>query len=165
MSYFIGAANHIAVGLALWDEDRSRLWDPQSGYCYHGRGPQDRAKFFDLWPAPRMSCGDPSAASPPFGSDSGGSGAWSPWQIAVSGKSNYVFITGQCLDGNGAPLAGAVVKGFRTSDNLYVGQTTSDSNGNYSFGSPYVGVNHYLEAYLPGSPDIAGTTVNTLIPA
>jgi hypothetical protein len=166
MSYLIGAANHIALGTALWDEDRASLfWDPQYGYCYHGRGPQGRAKFFELWPPPRMSCGDPTSASPLLGTDSGDSGAWSPWQIGASGKRSYVYITGQCLDGTGAPLAGATVKGFRTSDSLYVGQTTSDSNGNYSLGSPYVGVNHYLVAYEAGSPDVLGTTVNTLTPS
>jgi hypothetical protein len=162
MSYLLGAANHIALGTAIWDEDRSQLWDPQYGYCYHGRKPQVCGQFFELWPASRMSSGDPTVPLAPGGSRD--SGAWSPWQIGVAGKRGYLFIAGQCLDSNGNPLIGAIVKGFRASDNLFVGQTISDSNGNYSLGSPYA-VAHYLVAYEAGSPDSAGTTVNTLVPS
>jgi hypothetical protein len=55
--------------------------------------------------------------------------------------------------------------GFVAANNLYVGQTTSDANGNYSLGSPYTGVAHYLIAFISGSPDQFGTTDNTLVPA
>lgn len=47
--------------------------------------------------------------------------------------------------------------------NEYLGTTYSDSGGNYSF---TVGSNSgyfFCRAYLPGSPDLAGTTTDTII--
>jgi hypothetical protein len=51
-----------------------------------------------------------------------------------------------------------------TSNDTYVGQAVSDSAGYYELGTPYSGQAHYVVAYLPGSPDVSGTSVNTLIP-
>jgi hypothetical protein len=50
-----------------------------------------------------------------------------------------------------------------------VGAVASDANGNYSFRflTPPTGINYYVVAYLVGfggAPDVAGTTVNTLVP-
>jgi hypothetical protein len=59
-------------------------------------------------------------------------------------------------------VSGAVVQAFRTSDDVLVAETTADSNGQYEAGRCETGVSHYLVAYRAGSPDIAGTTVNTL---
>jgi hypothetical protein len=61
-------------------------------------------------------------------------------------------------------VSGATVQGFRTSDDLFVGETTADSSGNYELATVYPATNHYLVAYKAGSPDITGATVNTLQP-
>ena len=97
---------------------------------------------------------------------------------------NYT-ISGQTLDGAGAPLAGCAVHLFYTdavisrfaasggvlpdlsdTSDIEVAEVLSDAGGNYSFivdspdGAPSA---YYIVAYLPGSPDRAGTTVNTLV--
>ena len=56
-----------------------------------------------------------------------------------------------------------VVQGFLTETDALVRETTADSNGRYELGTEYASpTQHYLVAYSAGSPDIAGTTVNTL---
>jgi hypothetical protein len=45
-----------------------------------------------------------------------------------------------------------------------VGQTVSDANGNYRVDVySAVGVTFQVDAYKSGAPDVAGTTVNTLV--
>ena len=95
-------------------------------------------------------------------------------------------ISGQTLDGSGAPLAGCIVHLFYTdivgnnrfaasggvvpdlsdTSDVEVAQTVSDAGGNYSFNvnAPNAAPSkYYVVAYLPGSPDVAGTTLNTLV--
>jgi hypothetical protein len=61
----------------------------------------------------------------------------------------------------GTPLGTCSVKAFVTADDTLTGSTTSDGSGNWviypSADGPY-----YLVSYKTGSPDVAGTTVNTL---
>ena len=69
-------------------------------------------------------------------------------------------ITGVTKDSTGAPLGNCVVHLFRTSDDALMYQTTSDGSGNFVF---TCGLDsYYIVAYLPGSPDVAGVTLNTL---
>ncbi len=70
-------------------------------------------------------------------------------------------ITGTTRDQNGVALGVCVVHAFRTSDDVEVAQTTSAADGTFSV-TVAGGVAHYLMAYKAGSPDVAGTTVNTL---
>lgn len=73
-------------------------------------------------------------------------------------------ISGQTINSVGAPLDGCEVHLFETDTDIEVDQTTSDINGNYSF--PITPANaykhYYCVAYKAGSPDVSGTTVNTL---
>lgn len=88
----------------------------------------------------------------------------SAWDVVLfySGSQSAKLITGFTKDANGDNLGGCVVQGFLTADNSYVGRVVSDPSGAFTFTTPYLG-NHYLVAYKPGSPDIAGTTKNTLV--
>lgn len=70
-------------------------------------------------------------------------------------------ITGTAKDSTGAALAGCTLVLFRTADNSIAAQGVSDGSGNYSLGASQA-VTHYITAYKAGSPDVAGTTVNTL---
>lgn len=70
-------------------------------------------------------------------------------------------IMGRTLDAGGAVLGNCEVQLFRTEDDSYVSSTTSDVSGNYAIPASNQ-LTHYLVAYLAGSPDVAGTTVNTL---
>jgi hypothetical protein len=70
-------------------------------------------------------------------------------------------LEGVTRDTNSAPLGGVVVQLFRTTDEAFIEQSTSDVNGNYQLSTPYADA-HYIVAYKAGSPDVAGTTTNTL---
>ncbi len=77
---------------------------------------------------------------------------------------NYT-ITGVTLNATGSPLGGCTVYLFRTVDEVALAWMVSDANGNYSFkvDEPTTAPSKYfVVAYLPGSPDVAGTTINTL---
>ena len=77
-------------------------------------------------------------------------------------------ITGLTYDNLGNPLGGCYVELQRSRDHLVVDQSVSAPNGWYSLdatgnaqGLPET-PGFQVDAYLPGSPDRAGTTVNTL---
>ena len=87
------------------------------------------------------------------------------------GCANVKFFKGLCVDSLDAPIANAIVTAFTKLTDIEVGQNvTAAADGSYIFGcnTPPPGWlatdQHYLVAYKTGSPDIAGTTVNTLTP-
>jgi hypothetical protein len=86
---------------------------------------------------------------------------WIDFFPRASGNKAYT-IAGVTRDANGNPLAGCTVKLYTTVDDIERYATVSDANGNFSFNVPSPGWTWYAVAYLPGSPDVAGTTVNTL---
>jgi hypothetical protein len=62
-----------------------------------------------------------------------------------------------------AIIPGCAVHLFKTSDDSEVSQTVSSSVGYFNFtGLPDDTTEYYLVAYLTGTPDVAGTTLNTL---
>lgn len=75
------------------------------------------------------------------------------------------FISGVTKNSNGAALASCTVKLYRTSDDVEVKSTTSDGSGNYSFTVADTSTQYYVVAYKAGAPDVAGTSVNTLVGA
>jgi hypothetical protein len=74
-------------------------------------------------------------------------------------------ISGITKDSSGSVLGSCVVELFYTQTDFPLSKVTSDATtGAYSFNcSPNAG-NYYAVAYKAGSPDVAGTTVNTLAP-
>ena len=74
------------------------------------------------------------------------------------------FITGMTKDSAGIPLAACTVNLFDATTNALLQTMVSDGSGNYSF-QVQPGVTYYLVAYKAGSPDVAGTSVNTLMGA
>ena len=84
----------------------------------------------------------------------------------------YVISNDECLsvdvtydakDSAGAVLGNVEVVLYSTID-VVIGSQYSDASGNFSFQNPGTGP-FYIVAYKTGSPDVAGTTVNTLLPA
>lgn len=76
----------------------------------------------------------------------------------------YFRLAGVTKDSTGAVLGNCVVDWFDTATDAKIGTTTSDANGLYEFRSAGQPPNaYYLVAYKAGSPDVAGTTVNTLV--
>jgi hypothetical protein len=74
------------------------------------------------------------------------------------------LIFGVTKDSTSTPLAACTVQLFQTVGDVFVGELVSDASGNYAFTvSP--GIAYYIVAYKAGAPDVAGTTVNTLLGA
>jgi hypothetical protein len=71
-------------------------------------------------------------------------------------------VNGQTIDSTNAALAGCVVLLFETGTNLWRGITLSDTGGNYVIDAA-PGVPYFLVWYKAGGPDVAGTSVNTVL--
>jgi len=82
--------------------------------------------------------------------------------IPIMGPDQHFTITGVTRDSTGAALGSCVVDLFRTVDDSVAGRTVSDASGNYKIEATPA-LTHYAVAYKAGSPDVAGTTVNTLV--
>jgi len=76
-------------------------------------------------------------------------------------KSNSA-LTGVTRDSSGAVLGSCKVVLYSSID-VVIASMYSDASGNFSFRNPGTGP-FYLVAYKTGSPDVAGTSVNTLLP-
>lgn len=74
---------------------------------------------------------------------------------------NY-SITGVTKDSTGAVLPNCKVELFITARDVAIAERVSDASGNFAFDMPGTGP-FYIVAYKAGSPDVAGTTVNTLV--
>jgi len=140
----------------------------QPRWAYQSRGPKtwkDRNKFFSLWSfGCRIGGGSDSPEYAPFGANNlSARDLYEPYSCDGDGCSQNRFIRGDCVDDVSAVVANATIQAFRTSDDVFVGESTSYLDGTYICPVATVaGVQHYIVAYKPGSPDIAGTTVNTL---
>lgn len=71
-------------------------------------------------------------------------------------------ITGVTKTSTGLPLGACTVQLFQTSDDTFLAEVVSSAAGVYAL-YPDVAGPFYLVAYKAGSPDVAGTTVNTLV--
>jgi hypothetical protein len=74
------------------------------------------------------------------------------------------LINGVTKDSTGSALGNCTVTLFKTVDNLPSAITVSDASGNYSFNIDGNSQARFAVSYKTGSPDVAGTTVNTLVP-
>lgn len=71
-------------------------------------------------------------------------------------------LAGTCFDVNNAPVDSAVVKVFDTATDTLQGSGTSAADGTYSVSLSIAGP-LYAVAYHANAPDIAGTTLDTLM--
>lgn len=71
-------------------------------------------------------------------------------------------LTGVSRDSTGAVLGLCSIDLFTLADQV-AASAVSDASGNFSFSNPGTGP-FYIVAYKAGSPDVAGTTANTLLP-
>jgi hypothetical protein len=94
-----------------------------------------------------------------------GRGPVSPFAFYNRSQNIQVRVSGITRDSTGVVLANCDVHLFRTSDDLEIDQTTSDANGYYEFRSAIPVEQYYAVAYKVGAPDVAGTTVKTLVGA
>jgi hypothetical protein len=101
----------------------------------------------------------------PIGRGIGSADYYEPTILGDGGSQNQKFVQGLVVDSVGAVVPGATVQGFVTSTDIYTGDAQSCADGSYAVPTQNPGVAHYMVAYIPGSPDRGGTTVNTLVPA
>lgn len=72
-------------------------------------------------------------------------------------------LSGITRDSTGTVLAGCVVDMFRTANDTLISSTVSDAAGAYTLPVSGPAGPFYLVAYKAGSPDVSGTSANTLI--
>ena len=76
---------------------------------------------------------------------------------------SVVKVSGITKDATGAALGSCVVDLYRTTNDVFVKRTTSDATGAYAFDVAGTDGPFYVVAYKAGAPDVAGTSVNTLV--
>lgn len=132
------------------------------------RGPRtwkDRNRFRSLWSfGCRLGGGTDSPEYATVGINNLAlNDIYEPYSCDGEGCSQNRFMRGTCVDASDVPVAFPIVQAFRTSDDAFMGEAQGYEDGTYIVPvASLAGVQHYLVAYKPGSPDIAGTTVNTL---
>lgn len=114
-----------------------------------------------LWSRPRWCGGEMGMGM--LNLDAGTNGRYQQPPQAGGGQQQKKII-GTTRDSGGAVLGSCVVQGFVTSTDVFVGQLASDTAGYFELPTPFVGVAHYLVCYKAGSPDVGGTSLNTIVP-
>lgn len=126
---------------------------------------KDRFSWVSRWPRGWMAGGGEgwgTDGAAPIGAEHSGAG-YEPFSCDGAGTSLTRFIRGSTVDSADVAIANATVQVFRTSDDFYLGQDVSRDDGTYTAPADVpAGTQLYLVAYKAGSPDIGGTTVNTL---
>lgn len=152
-------SNNLVVGIALFKENESRLQPIHYRPLPMWVGEDAR------WPRSNFRSAGLTAAEAPLNSaplmwD------WLWWtEIDADMGQRRNIVTGTTIAANGAVLASCIVKLYETaSDAVMDTGVTSNASGVYVTTSPN-STACYAVAYKAGSPDVEGTTVNTLIPA
>ncbi len=83
------------------------------------------------------------------------------WNFPPTGCHVRKVVSGVVLNASSVPIAGATVNLYNTATGLLVDTQTSQADGTYTCGDPNA-TNCFAVAYLAGSPDTAGTTLNTI---
>lgn len=139
-------------------------------WCWQARSPKtwrDPNNWTSRWSfGCRVGFGTPIGTDGASWYDTSQKDLYEPYSCDGPGNQTLKFIKGLCVDTTDAPLSGVTVQAFRTSDDSFAGyEVQSREDGSYDLATNFPGVNHYVVAYLAGSPDKSGTTVNTLVPA
>lgn len=156
MSVGLGATGlNVSSGLLMASDERAM----QSKDAWTNGGRLGQVRPWEdglLWSASRGMGGQAGGL---FGDDAV---AWEMIPDEGGGQQRKKII-GTTKDSGGNALGSCTVHGFLTADDTPVGQVTSDSGGYYELPTSYTG-SHYLVAYKAGSPNVAGTTINTITP-
>lgn len=83
--------------------------------------------------------------------------------LRPQGASILHTLTGISKDSAGVALGTCQILVFTTADKRLVVETVSDASGNWSV-PLYISGPFFTVEYKVGSPDVAGTSVNTLVP-
>lgn len=154
-------------GLAPLFAENDARWD--SRYNFQSRGPKtwrDRNWFVGAWPRGGWVGGGALGLDYTLLGDGGAERAqYEPYSCDGAGTQSRNAIRGTTVDASDVAVANAIVQGFVTATDAFVGEVQSGLDGTYTLMTEQLKTTaHYLVAYKAGSPDIAGTTVNTLLP-
>lgn len=130
---------------------------------------KDKCRWNSLWSfGCRMTGGGEvvgADGAPPVTNALASKDLFEPYSCDGEGTQSKNFLRGTCKDSGGTPVANAIVQAFVTATDAFAGQVAGNTDGTYTLGvEQSKATPHYLVAYKAGSPDIAGTTVNTLLP-
>jgi hypothetical protein len=156
MSALLGGSSGVRLGFP--DRNDMRLW-PNDMQPFEPMGlvlGQWEDGF--LWPRSRL-IGDPGNPNV----DALLTGKWTS-SVNEGGTQTRLRFRGVVRDAAGNALSSGVVHLILTSGDVFVQQANADAAGGFEAMSQFASTNHYLVGYKAGSPDIAGTTVNTLQP-
>lgn len=149
-------------GAIVFRADEDRLWPQWADLDDWYHVPQDAAWTLVGFGTPMWPRGGGLDAS-------GGEWLESVWcgqPEIVSGATSRFGFAGVSRDANGTIIGGATVRLFRASDGLLVDTVTSDpTTGAFVITTPYYPDQHGIVAYKAGVPDMAGTTVWSLVAA
>lgn len=166
MSVFIGAA---LPQFILQDDDDPRSWSRVTGLMAPSRSGVLRLDFDVPVGVQAKNFTQPFWPSSFYGDLAVDIGiidapAWIMPPPLPSGANGRLGFNGFSRDASGGILAGVTVKLFLTATDTKVDQTISDVNGLFVVSTSEAGA-HYLLFYKTGTPDVSGTTVNTLLGA
>ena len=152
--------------LAFRDQYYPR-WD--RGGALGPRTWKDKNRWNSLWSfGCRMTGGGEvvgADGAPPVTNALASKDLFEPYSCDGEGTQSKNFLRGTCKDSGGTPVANAIVQAFVTATDAFAGEVAGNTDGTYTLGvEQSKATPHYLVAYKAGSPDIAGTTVNTLLP-
>jgi len=137
-------------------------------WSWQARSPKtwkDPNRWVSLWPT--MGTGCLNGGGDGMGTDGTVSnwGQYEPYSCDGAGTQTLKFIKGMAVTAADVAISGANITGFRTSDNANAGYSVqSRTDGSYDLPTNFPNVAHYVSAYIAGSPDRGGTTLNTLVP-
>lgn len=165
MSSFLGGATWGELGSPQLTATSERVMPDFHAWNATGRRVQAPWEDGMLWPSSRW-VGSDAGGYGLFGQDAADFGRWAAnagGAFEETGGQQCRKLVGTSRDASGAPLGSCVVRGYVTATNALAGTVTSDSSGYFALCTYSTGA-HYLVAYKAGSPDVAGSSVNTLIP-
>lgn len=129
-------------------------------------GMDARARVFDraltyvtpYWPTKGGFCGD-------YANDIGILQAVyaGPLERIAQGAASRLSFAGVSRDQYGAPVAGVTCSLFHTSDRLWIMDVVSNTDGSYILYTTYSPDQHFIVFNKSGSPDVIGTTKQTLV--
>ena len=127
---------------------------------------KDRNRWISLWSfGCRVGYGTPSGSDGASFRDTSCPDLFEPFSCDGEGTQTLKFLKGTAVDASDVAIPGANLQAFRTSDDAFAGyEVQSREDGSFDLATNFPGVNHYVVAYIAGSPDRGGTTVNTLAP-
>ncbi len=159
MSIMLGSGNGFIA--ALMQATDARVQRADYGFDFAGKNSNSRPWQDGILWARARGIGGQLGSSDLLG---GEFGRFENDMTDVLGGAQHKKFIGTSRDSAGAPLGGCVIQAYRTSDDAPAGRCVSDSGGYFECPTFFGAVAHYLVAYKQAGPDIAGTTVNTLIP-